>query len=84
MEDTHPSIFWFPAGVVKGGSSGGVGSGWRQVRGRVYSRFHSRLMVELSSTGLHHAASLFLTLATVADPLDVVSHSFSFLCHVVK
>ncbi|KAK3873482.1 hypothetical protein Pcinc_021512 [Petrolisthes cinctipes] len=62
------------AGVARGGGGGGsMGSGWRQVRGRVYSRFHSRLMGELSSTGLHHAASLFLTLATVTDPLDVIT-----------
>ncbi|KAG0716880.1 Protein MMS22-like [Chionoecetes opilio] len=55
-------------GVVKSGSPE-----WRQMRGRVFSKFHSRKMCELTPTGLHNTISLFLTLAaTTTDSPDVV------------
>ena len=56
-------------GVVKNGSLE-----WRQMRGRIYSKFHGRKMSELTPTGLHNTVSLFLTLAaSTTDTLDVVS-----------
>lgn len=45
---------------------------WRQMRGRIYSKFHGRKMSELSPVGLHNATSLFLTLASTTDIVDVV------------
>ncbi|KAK8401117.1 hypothetical protein O3P69_002698 [Scylla paramamosain] len=56
-------------GVVKSGPLE-----WRQMRGRIYSKFHGRKMSELTPTGLHNTVSLFLTLAASAtDTLDVVN-----------
>ncbi|KAG0722311.1 Protein MMS22-like [Chionoecetes opilio] len=56
-------------GVVKSGSPE-----WRQMRGRVFSKFHGRKMCELTPTGLHNTISLFLTLAaTTTDSPDVIS-----------
>lgn len=61
-------IIFCAVGVVKSGPVE-----WRQMRGRIYSKFHGRKMSELTPTGLHNTASLFLTLAATTDTLDVVS-----------
>ncbi|XP_045122728.1 protein MMS22-like isoform X2 [Portunus trituberculatus] len=56
-------------GVVKSGPLE-----WRQMRGRIFSKFHGRKMSELTPTGLYNTVSLFLTLASSAtDTLDVVN-----------
>ncbi|XP_066558733.1 protein MMS22-like isoform X2 [Amia ocellicauda] len=46
---------------------------WKQIKGRVYSKFHQRKMQELSEAGLMNFLSLFLVLAATADVEDVVS-----------
>ncbi|XP_071955737.1 protein MMS22-like isoform X2 [Antedon mediterranea] len=45
--------------------------GWRQIKGRLYSKFHSRSMQELNSNGLSQFISLFLILAQKVDLTDV-------------
>ncbi|KAL4657459.1 protein MMS22-like [Arapaima gigas] len=44
---------------------------WRQIKGRVYSKFHQRRMLELSEGGLMNFLLLFLVLARTAEPEDV-------------
>nr|XP_045584951.1 protein MMS22-like [Procambarus clarkii]XP_045584952.1 protein MMS22-like [Procambarus clarkii] len=44
---------------------------WRQMRGRIYSKFHGRRMTELSPMGLYNSTTLFLTLANTTDLVDV-------------
>ncbi|XP_033873694.3 protein MMS22-like [Acipenser ruthenus] len=46
---------------------------WKQIKGRVYSKFHQRKMQELSEAGLMNFLSLFLVLAATAEVEDVVS-----------
>lgn len=65
-------VMYPTVGVVKSGPME-----WRQLRGRIYSKFHGRKMSELTPTGLHNTVSLFLTLAASGtDTLDVVSSWF--------
>ncbi|XP_078699983.1 protein MMS22-like [Branchiostoma floridae x Branchiostoma belcheri] len=45
--------------------------GWKQIKGRFYSKFHQRRMQELTAIGLSNFITLFLTLALVADVNDV-------------
>eukprot|EP00057_Strongylocentrotus_purpuratus_P027877 XP_011682351.1 PREDICTED: protein MMS22-like [Strongylocentrotus purpuratus] len=40
---------------------------WKQLQGRLYSKFHSRTMQELGDIGLQHFFDLFLTLALLVD-----------------
>uniref|UniRef100_A0A8C9TJ92 Protein MMS22-like n=1 Tax=Scleropages formosus TaxID=113540 RepID=A0A8C9TJ92_SCLFO len=49
----------------------GDGAPWRQIKGRVYSKFHQRRMLELSEGGLMNFLLLFLVLARMAEPEDV-------------
>ncbi|XP_068231721.1 protein MMS22-like isoform X2 [Palaemon carinicauda] len=44
---------------------------WRQMRGRIYSKFHSRKVSELSPMGLYNSITLFLCLANTTDMVDV-------------
>ncbi|XP_064100133.1 protein MMS22-like [Macrobrachium nipponense] len=46
---------------------------WRQMRGRIYSKFHGRKMLELSPVGLHNSITLFLCLANTTDMVDVTN-----------
>uniref|UniRef100_A0A4W3J3W4 Protein MMS22-like n=1 Tax=Callorhinchus milii TaxID=7868 RepID=A0A4W3J3W4_CALMI len=46
---------------------------WKQLKGRIYSKFHQRKMQELSEMGLQNFISLFLVLSAVAEMEDVVS-----------
>ncbi|XP_069743206.1 protein MMS22-like [Narcine bancroftii] len=46
---------------------------WKQLKGRIYSKFHQRKMQELTELGLHNFFNLFLVLAEVAGIEDVVS-----------
>ncbi|KAI5944207.1 Protein MMS22-like [Manis javanica] len=47
---------------------------WKQVKGRIYSKFHRKRMEELTEVGLQNFFSLFLLLAAVAEVEDVASH----------
>ena len=58
----------FTVGVIQSGTIE-----WRQMRGRIYSKFHGRKMLELSPVGLHNSITLFLCLAKTTDMVDVVS-----------
>ncbi|KAK3513133.1 hypothetical protein QTP70_003775 [Hemibagrus guttatus] len=55
------------------------GAPWRQIKGRIYSKFHERRMAELSETGLHHFLLLFLVLSLCADLEDATGHAFDLL-----
>ncbi|CAC5416478.1 unnamed protein product [Mytilus coruscus] len=44
---------------------------WKQMKGRIYSKFHQRRIQELTETGLNNFTSLFLSLALTADLEDV-------------
>ncbi|XP_010863868.1 protein MMS22-like [Esox lucius] len=46
---------------------------WRQIKGRVYSKFHQRRMQELSEAGLMNFLLLFVVLARQAELEDVAS-----------
>lgn len=55
------------------------GAPWRQIKGRLYSKFHQRRMTELSETGLLHFLLLFLVLAQCAELEDVASRACDLL-----
>ncbi|XP_069462513.1 protein MMS22-like [Ambystoma mexicanum] len=52
---------------------------WKQIKGRIYSKFHQRRMQELTEVGLQNFFSLFLVLAAVADIEDVASRVLDLL-----
>ncbi|XP_030640861.1 protein MMS22-like [Chanos chanos] len=52
---------------------------WRQIKGRVYSKFHQRRMAELSEMGLFHFLLLFLVLARCAELEDVACRACDLL-----
>ncbi|XP_067839942.1 protein MMS22-like [Heptranchias perlo] len=58
--------------VTKGKETSGTHP-WKQLKGRIYSKFHQRKMQELSELGLQNFVSLFLVLAAVTEMEDVVS-----------
>ncbi|XP_066508623.1 protein MMS22-like [Hoplias malabaricus] len=55
------------------------GAAWRQIKGRIYSKFHARRMAELSETGLHHFLLLFMVLAQCGDLEDVAGRASDLL-----
>ncbi|XP_076851463.1 protein MMS22-like isoform X2 [Brachyhypopomus gauderio] len=58
---------------------GAPGAPWRQIKGRIYAKFHARRMAELSESGLHHFLLLFLVLACCADLEDVAGRACDLL-----
>uniref|UniRef100_A0A8C6RGU0 Protein MMS22-like n=1 Tax=Nannospalax galili TaxID=1026970 RepID=A0A8C6RGU0_NANGA len=52
---------------------------WKQVKGRIYSKFHQKRMEELTEVGLQNFFNLFLLLAAVAEIEDVASHVLDLL-----
>ncbi|XP_041523533.1 protein MMS22-like isoform X2 [Microtus oregoni] len=52
---------------------------WKQVKGRIYSKFHQKRMEELTEVGLQNFFCLFLLLAAVAEIEDVASHVLDLL-----
>ncbi|XP_036915631.1 protein MMS22-like [Sturnira hondurensis] len=56
---------------------------WKQVKGRIYSKFHQKRMEELTVDGLQNFFNLFLLLAAVAEIEDVTSHVLDLL-HFLK
>uniref|UniRef100_UPI00398E73E8 protein MMS22-like n=1 Tax=Pristiophorus japonicus TaxID=55135 RepID=UPI00398E73E8 len=58
--------------ITKGKETSGTHP-WKQLKGRIYSKFHQRKMQELTELGLQNFFSLFLVLAAVAGMEDVVS-----------
>ncbi|NXA35546.1 MMS22 protein, partial [Eudromia elegans] len=52
---------------------------WKQIKGRIYSKFHRRRMQELTEVGLQNFFNLFLMLATVAETEDIVNRVLDLL-----
>ncbi|XP_038617173.1 protein MMS22-like isoform X1 [Tachyglossus aculeatus] len=52
---------------------------WKQIKGRIYSKFHRKRMEELTEVGLQNFFSLFLVLASVAEIEDVASRALDLL-----
>lgn len=52
---------------------------WKQVKGRIYSKFHQKRMEELTEVGLQNFFNLFLLLAAVAEVEDVASRVLDLL-----
>ncbi|XP_064412327.1 protein MMS22-like [Latimeria chalumnae] len=58
---------------MKKGREANGGQPWKQIKGRIYSKFHKRKMEELTEMGFQNFFSLFLVLAAVAEIEDVTS-----------
>ncbi|XP_066464297.1 protein MMS22-like isoform X2 [Eleutherodactylus coqui] len=56
---------------------------WKQIKGRIYSKFHQRKMQELTEVGLQNFFTLFLLLATLAETEDVTSRILDLLNFLV-
>ncbi|XP_053397350.1 protein MMS22-like isoform X2 [Mercenaria mercenaria] len=58
--------------------SSGSTQEWKQVKGRIYSKFHARRVQELMESGLYNLSTLFITLGMTADLEDVASKLCDF------
>ncbi|XP_051016856.1 protein MMS22-like [Acomys russatus] len=67
------------AKVIKKAMKNSGSHPWKQVKGRIYSKFHQKRMEELTEVGLQNFFSLFLLLAAVAEIEDVASHVLDLL-----
>ncbi|KAI0228829.1 Protein MMS22-like [Lamellibrachia satsuma] len=76
--DTSFQLFLRLLAMHLGKSTSGNSTLWKQMKGRFYSRFHSRRMQELSETGLNHLTTLFLSLTYSVSLQDVGSKLFDF------
>uniref|UniRef100_A0A8C3UQD7 Protein MMS22-like n=1 Tax=Catharus ustulatus TaxID=91951 RepID=A0A8C3UQD7_CATUS len=52
---------------------------WKQLKGRIYSKFHRKRMQELTEVGLQNFFYLFLMLAIVVETEDIVSRVLDLL-----
>uniref|UniRef100_A0A8C3N6Y6 Protein MMS22-like n=1 Tax=Geospiza parvula TaxID=87175 RepID=A0A8C3N6Y6_GEOPR len=52
---------------------------WKQIKGRIYSKFHRKRMQELTEVGLQNFFSLFLVLAIIVETEDIVSRVLDLL-----
>ncbi|XP_053830425.1 protein MMS22-like isoform X1 [Vidua macroura] len=52
---------------------------WKQIKGRIYSKFHRKRMQELTEVGMQNFFSLFLVLAIVVETEDIVSRVLDLL-----
>uniref|UniRef100_A0A670II59 Protein MMS22-like n=1 Tax=Podarcis muralis TaxID=64176 RepID=A0A670II59_PODMU len=52
---------------------------WKQIKGRIYSKFHQKRMRELTEVGLQNFFHLFLVLAAIAETEDVASRVMELL-----
>ncbi|KAM6967442.1 protein MMS22-like [Aplochiton taeniatus] len=71
-------IFLRILGLYLGQDSAG-GAPWRQIKGRIYSKFQQRKMTELSEGGLMNFLLLFVVLARQAELEDVSGRACEFL-----
>uniref|UniRef100_A0A8C6VGG4 Protein MMS22-like n=1 Tax=Naja naja TaxID=35670 RepID=A0A8C6VGG4_NAJNA len=62
----------------KAGKMNGVHP-WKQIKGRIYSKFHQKRMCELTEVGLQNFLYLFLVLAALAETEDVASRMMELL-----
>ncbi|KAG8522093.1 Protein MMS22-like, partial [Galemys pyrenaicus] len=67
------------AKVVKKATKNNGPHPWKQVKGRIYSKFHQKRMEELTEVGLQNFFNLFLLLAAVAELEDVASRVLDLL-----
>ncbi|XP_014399414.1 PREDICTED: protein MMS22-like isoform X4 [Myotis brandtii] len=67
------------AKVVKKAMKNNSPHPWKQVKGRIYSKFHQKRMEELTVVGLQNFFNLFLLLAAVAEVEDVASRVLDLL-----
>jgi hypothetical protein len=58
---------------LKRSSVPAIGNEWRQIKGRLFSKFYSRKMQELNENGLCNVTSLFIVLAHVTDLQDTAA-----------
>ncbi|KAM4694938.1 protein MMS22-like isoform 2-T2 [Discoglossus pictus] len=56
---------------------------WKQIKGRIYSKFHQKKMQELTEVGLQNFFTLFLLLAYLAETEDVASRVSALLDFLV-
>ncbi|XP_075718303.1 protein MMS22-like [Rhinoderma darwinii] len=56
---------------------------WKQIKGRIYSKFHQRKMQELTEVGLQNFFTLFLLLASLAETEDVTNRVLDLLNFLV-
>ncbi|XP_029452535.1 protein MMS22-like [Rhinatrema bivittatum] len=68
--------------MLKGRESSGIHP-WKQVKGRIYSKFHQRRMQELTMVGLQNFFGLFLMLATITETEDIASRVLDLLDFLV-
>ncbi|NXK97464.1 MMS22 protein, partial [Formicarius rufipectus] len=52
---------------------------WKQIKGRIYSKFHRKRMQELTEVGLQNFFNLFLMLAVVAETEDIANRVLDLL-----
>ncbi|XP_066466217.1 protein MMS22-like [Tiliqua scincoides] len=52
---------------------------WKQIKGRIYSKFHQKRMRELTEVGLQNFFNLFLMLAAIAETEDIASRVLELL-----
>ncbi|XP_058030990.1 protein MMS22-like isoform X2 [Ahaetulla prasina] len=64
--------------MKKAGKINGVHP-WKQIKGRIYSKFHQKRMCELTEVGLQNFLYLFLVLAALAETEDVASRMMELL-----
>ncbi|KAG5271208.1 hypothetical protein AALO_G00177120 [Alosa alosa] len=61
------------------GQENAGGAPWRQIKGRIYSKFHQRRMAELSELGLMNFLLLFLVLARSVELEDASGRAFDLM-----
>ncbi|NXC41671.1 MMS22 protein, partial [Penelope pileata] len=66
------------ARMMKASENNGVHP-WKQIKGRIYSKFHRKRMQELTEVGLQNFFNLFLMLAIVAETEDIASRVLDLL-----
>ncbi|KAM9156265.1 protein MMS22-like isoform 2-T2 [Pangshura tecta] len=67
------------AQMMKEAMESSVTHPWKQIKGRVYSKFHQKRMRELTEVGLQNFFNLFLVLAAVAETEDIASRVLDLL-----
>ncbi|KAM9196159.1 protein MMS22-like [Mergus octosetaceus] len=67
------------ARMIKEEAENGGVHPWKQIKGRIYSKFHRKRMQELTEVGLQNFFNLFLILAIVAETEDIVSRVLDLL-----
>ncbi|CAM5131976.1 unnamed protein product [Natator depressus] len=67
------------ARMMKEAMENNVTHPWKQIKGRIYSKFHQKRMRELTEVGLQNFFNLFLVLAAVAETEDIASRVLDLL-----